>query len=151
MNFFTKQWYQNYQIELPLFCDIKEAEEKFKKREVESQIVLNRYQEHYKQIKPYLPSCIKEINMHDCIILRSGFIGKDFFMDIDSSGGFGSANKITFINAEILKCNIDSNDAVWLYEEVYIEQSHYELHILFHAKKGELGEMIIRFNELQIQ
>lgn len=140
MKYFTKQWYRNNQKP---FC--------FKKVHMQSEKVMDDYWEHYSRIELHLPESIKKIHtnqgmdMHDCKIIDSGFVGKDFYMNIDSNGGFCSVNKLIFTNAEVLKSDINLDNAWWLYDEVYIQENRYEMHMLFHSKTGELGEMIILF------
>ena len=100
--------------------------------------------------------------MHDCLIVKSGFIGKDFYMDIksDSFCVFGKTGeldatieKLTFVNAEILEndSDIDLGIATWLCNEVYLRESQYEMQILFWAKNNEIAEMAIAFDDIIIE
>jgi len=127
----------------------------FEESEKRNQKIHDAYSEHCKRIEPYLSDVVKEkfINntMHDCAILKSDFVGDDLIMDIDSSGGFCDVIKLMFINAKIIECDIDLNGAWWIHEEVYMQQDGYELHVLFHSKDCELGEMIITFDEIEIE
>lgn len=148
MKYFTKQWYNECQKE-SYFHISKKAKILAEELRKQNQRVLDEYQEYYIKIEPLLPDCIKNINMHDCRIVDSGFIGKNFHMNIDSSGGFCDLDKLTFVNAEILDRDIDLDGAWWLYDEIYIQPSNrYEMHILFHSKKRTLGEMVIVFDEI---
>lgn len=137
MKYFTKQWYQGNQ---KLFIS--------KKMRNLSHKAFDDYQEHYKQIEPSLPDNMKDFHLHDCIIVDNEFIGKDFHMKIDSSNSACSLEKLIFVNAKILECDINLDKATWLYDEVYLQQNHFEMHILFDSKKCELGEMVIAFDEI---
>jgi len=178
MKYFTKQWYENppKELELPYSLEYiianhedenlnkelmdweKESEERSK---AHFEKTFKPYWEHYGQIEPCLPNSIKQIHnfnqgmrMHDCIITDSGFIGKDYFMDIDSSGGFCNVNKLTFVNAEILENDTwQNNETCWIYDEIYFYQDQkdrFEMHILFATPHYGLAEMIIAFDDILI-
>ena len=147
MKYFTEQWYQN--------CQVSGRSER-----IENQIqkTINDYWEYCRQIESCLPDCIKTIHsiqhgcrMHDCVVVSSGFLCKDFFMEFDSKGGFCSINKLTFVNAEIMTKNMELRDVFWLYDEVYIQEDRYEMHILFWAKNDELTDMAIAFDDVIIE
>jgi len=145
MKYFTKEWYENCQI----YHRSEELEKQIEKSTKD-------YWEHYDKIEPKLPDCVKYkyVNLHDCKIIDSGFEGKNFYMNIDSSGGFCDVNKLTFVNAEILESDVGSNQKLWwLYDELYFFQDRtdcYERHILFATPNGGLAEMIIVFDDIII-
>ena len=149
MKYFTKQLCR-YK---PKFFSAKKIEKQWQKANED-------YLEHCRQIEPYLPEFFKCFNidgvsgMHDCLITGNGFVGKNFSMDIDSSGGFCNVKNLTFINAEILESDsIPNNNAFWLYDEVYFYQDRkdrYEMHILFAMPHYGLAEMIIVFDDIII-
>jgi len=134
-------------------CDEKATEQ--------SRKMSDAYYEHYRQIEPQLPESILKFDplhnppysMHDCLIVKSGFVNNDFYMDIDSSSGFCSVEKLTFINAEVLG-NDSDNDlgvATWLCNEIYLRGYKYEMQILFWAKNNEIAEMSIAFDDIIIE
>ena len=182
MKYFTKQWYESSQEELEfpysleyiianqgdknlekeLMAWEKESEEKSRTHYEKAS---KPYWEHYRRIEQYLPNNIKQIHsvnigmsMHDCLLTTCGFVGKDFSMDVDSSGGFCDVKNLKFINAEILEIEIDFNNKNWwIYDEVYLYQDRkdrYEMHILFGVEDGTpnegLAEMIIAFDDIII-
>ena len=157
MKYFTKQNFLNNQknigfFGIPISEKDKSRAEKLKKQ---GQKVIDEYNEHCRQIEPYLSDSVKNyiINnaMHDCGIVSSGFVGDDFHMNINSSNSVCTLNEITFINAKILEIDSELEGVSWISEEVYITTTGYELHVLFHAKKGVLGEMVIIFDELIVK
>ena len=150
MKYFTKQWYQDCQKESMLYCN-KNTKTLAQQLRKQIQKVHNDYQNHYLQIEPYLHNDIKKINMHDCKITDSGFSKNDFYMLIDSSQGFCSVDKLIFTNAEILKKDINLDNVWWLYDEIYLNQNAYEMHILFDSKDCKLGEMVIIFDDIIVR
>ncbi len=150
MKYFTKQWYKNCQKGTGIhFGKNKRALEEL---ENQNQKAINDYCKYYKEIEPYLPDCINSIfkdnKMHDCKIVNSGFVGKDFFMEIDSRNSCCSLKRLTFVNAEILTRDFDFSDACWLYDEILLRKNKYEIQMLFWSKRHELGEVEIVFESI---
>jgi len=123
------------------------------------------YWDYFKQIEPFLPNCIKQIHnlnigmsMHDSKVVNSNFIGKDFCIYIDPSGGYCDVTKLIFVNAEILESELNLNNKNWwIYNEVYFYKDckgRYEMHILFDVEDEiqNIGksEMIIVFDDIII-
>ena len=162
MKYFTKQWYNNMQILPQCFYEVsignKNAEILGEELEIQIEETEDNYWTHYKQIESRLPEHIKNIYMHDCKVINSNFVSKDFYMDIDSSGGFRDVSKLIFVNAEILESDIDSNkENWWIYDEIYLYQDRkdrFEMHILFAVENETqncgLAEMIIVFDDIII-
>ncbi|MCL2313351.1 MAG: DUF4085 domain-containing protein [Firmicutes bacterium] len=144
MKYFTKQWDQDCQ-KSPFFWN--------KKTNSRTQRVVDEYEKYYKQLEKRLPENIKKISsndMHDGKIVSSDFYDQDFHMAIDPISCRSSIKKIIFVNARVLKFDSYPENACWLYEEIYIHQDRYEIHILFWSKEGKLNEIIISFDDVKI-
>jgi len=123
--------------------------------------VLDAYWEYYRLIEPQLPESIKifdslynpPYSMHDCLIVKSGFVDKNFHMDIDSSSGSCSVEKLTFINAEIVEKDSDLclDNAYWVSNKIYLRGNKYEMHILLTQQNNERANMTIAFDDIIIE
>lgn len=141
MKYFTKKWYSGA----------------FKKNNnpyiEEGKQLRKEYREYYKTVEPYLTENTKDkrFHMHDCTLLKWYFCGDDLVMEFDFSQGFTSVNKITFLNAEIIKNDRITTNTDWVYEEVYVVGTggRYEFHILFHG--GGIKEMIIQADDIVLE
>ena len=145
MKYFTKQWYRDCQRSQGIFLR--------KKLRDQTQKVVEKYAKYYEQLEQRLPENIKKISsndIHDGKIVSSGFYGQDFHMAIDPISCRSSIKKIIFLNVEILKFDSYPENACWLYEEIYMQQNRYEMHILFWSKEGKLNEIIISFDDVKI-
>ena len=132
------------------------------------------YDEYYDKIRPQLPDEIKTITnyfgMHDCGIVASYFIGKDFRLElntstseryiVDTSPGvdpesddrYRTIKNITFTNAKILEGDADLGDFWWLYEEIHILPDSYELHVFFGKFiNDDLAELTITFDSVILE
>ena len=141
MKYFTKEWYK----ENPKFFISR-------KKRIQDKKIFDEYYEHYKQIEPNLSENVEKINMHrvhDGQVLSSGFCDSNFHVNINPNTCCGNIKKIIFINAKVLEeKNLENTQ--WLFEEIYVQKDRYEMHILFWVGKGELEEMIIRFDDVEL-
>ena len=111
---------------------------------------MEEYYIYYKQIKESLPAGIQNLNMHDCEITDASFDGNDFVMNIDSDSGYVEISKLVLRNAKIIQHIENLVGATWLYNEVYLVDGQYELHILFLTKNWEsLGEITILIDDVK--
>ena len=120
--------------------------------------VFDAYWEYYRKIEPQLPGNIKKFNplhnsLHDCLVLNSGFVDKDFYMDIDSNSGFCSIEKLIFINAEILgkDSNLCLDNAYWLYNKIYLRGNKCEIHIRLTLQNSDRVNISIAFDDIIIE
>ena len=119
-----------------------------KQKENEIYAISRAYQAHYDKIVNLLPDVLEEMHMHDCKVVNNHFYKGDFIMDIDSSGGFYFMSRLVFKNAKIIESDINLDGVRWLYDEIYITDTGYEMHILFCSDENKQGQMIISFDEV---
>lgn len=113
MRYFTKEWYLKCQT-APQMKELRDVVEIFQKESA----------------KEDLPQHLREDFMfHDGEILKFE-TGTDCVIEIESP--FSQYHKIRFCNA-VMKQELPSIGAIWLYEELYKNKSGigYEAHILF--------------------
>lgn len=86
---------------------------------------------------------IRKYRFHDCRIVHTEYNGDDFIIELDSSGGFTSIDKVIFKNYAVLEKEGDLQDAIWLYEEIYPSNIGNEYHALVVRKDGELAYLTV--------
>ena len=130
-------------------------------RELMDKVVMQYRRHFYGDLKRDYPQFLKsnyflpKYHMHDCRILGGEFDGSNYILRIDVKGGFAyNVSEVLFQNAELVKCEGSFTRAIWLYEEIYIENGRYELRILFmyytDGTDYDFGEMIITADEILI-
>lgn len=109
MKYFVKDWYKDI--------------DKSKK-------IIQEYNDYYKTIEQQISVNVKNVfkNKHDTYIVKAYFQEKDYVMELEEKI-WGKAY-IIFKNATV-KCNSNIKEEYWLYNEVYKNESKYEIHILF--------------------
>lgn len=106
--------------------------------------LLDDYSRHYESIKDSLPAGavqLTEKSLHDCVIksIDRGAEDELIFL-IDCSGGFHYFKDIRVTFTGVKEATIPENltDAVWLYNEIYLNGSDFELHVLFDQPMTEM-------------
>lgn len=95
------------------------------------------------------PSIDKNFNFHDCNVLHlEQSKEKNYIIHLDPSGGFTDYNKVTFVNAEVIKEETNIVGASWIYDEIYSTSKGYEVHVLFQG--GSLSELILHCEDILI-
>ncbi|WP_203334779.1 DUF4085 family protein [Planococcus beigongshangi] len=106
--------------------------------------LLDDYSRHYESIKDSLPAGVVQLtekSLHDCVIksIDRGAEDELIFL-IDCSGGFHYFKDIRVTFTGVKEATIPENltDAVWLYNEIYLNGSDFELHVLFDRPMTEM-------------
>ena len=86
-----------------------------------------------------------EESFHDCFIIEVNTNGNDVIMKLDNEHGFSDKETIIFKNANII-LDENINESWWLYNEIYINNDKYEVHILASGNNG-LKELSITCEE----
>lgn len=106
--------------------------------------LLDDYSRHYESIKESLPPGavqLTERSLHDCVIKSIERLAEDEFVFlIDCSGGFHYFKdiRVTFTGVEEAMIPENLSDAVWLYNEIYLNGDEFELHVLFDQPMAEM-------------
>ena len=106
----------------------------FIEEEIIKKDAIQAYNKIFNQIKDNIPNNIKDnLNLHDALItniLRE----KDIFtIELHCSNSLGNVKKIRFEDYKILEEENNFVNGWWLYEEIYIKDNQYELHVLIDA------------------
>jgi len=115
---------------------------------------IDKYRNYYESIKDKLPENIVLLfkkTLHDSRVLSLNNFSEDtFFMVLDCTGGYHYHNdiKLTFLRVKTLDISEVIVGSSWIYNEVYLTDTGYELHVLFDSP---LGEMTIKAEDIQIE
>lgn len=123
---------------------------------VEEEIIkkdaIQAYNKSFKEIEDRVPANIKEnLNLHDCLITNIIKEENKLIIELDCSGGFIKIKNIVFDNYTIIKEQFDFINSWCLYEEIYIVENQYELHLLIdvpNKKDSKLGYFTIRAKDI---
>ena len=116
--------------------------------------LLDDYSRHYESIKESLPqgaNQLTEKSLHDCVVKSIGRPSIDeLVLLIDCSGGFHYFKdvevKFTGVSETVIPDGLQG--ARWLYNEIYLNGDHVELHVLFDAP---ITEVTIVCKDIQIE
>lgn len=115
MKYFTKEWFLGGQ-----------GNHKKMKEEVDS------YQKHYRTIEKLIPSDLKSaLHIHDCDLIKMNFIGADLIIEFDPTHALSDTTKLVFKNAVLLENDEPNKEFCSIYNEIYLVNGRYEIHILF--------------------
>ena len=95
------------------------------------------YLSYFNSIKDSLPKNVvqlSEISMHDVNVESIETPSKEtFIMNLDCEGGFNDFSKIklTFTGVKEISMPENIEEGFWLYDEIYLTNSGFELHVLF--------------------
>jgi hypothetical protein len=94
------------------------------------------YSSHYKSIKEQLPAGavqLMEQSLHDATVISVEKLEEALIIKLDCSKGFHYFTDIQLTFAGVAEADIpeDFAGAWWLYNEIYLADDNFELHILF--------------------
>jgi len=124
-----------------------------KKFSIENQKYTNQMMEELFSVRRLqeIPETISQnFNFHDCRVLQlEQSKEKNYIIHLDPSGGFTEYNKVTFVNAEVIKEEPNIIGLSWIYDEIYSTSNGYEVHVLFDG--GSLSELIVHCEDILIE
>ncbi len=89
------------------------------------------YEKYYnKELKEYKDNIVENLHLHDCLITKIIKQKDKLTIEIDSSESFTDIQTIIFEDYEIIEEEMNFINGWWLYEEIYIKNNIYEIHIL---------------------
>lgn len=95
-------------------------------------------------------SISRKFNFHDCKVIHLEHCkDKNYIVHLDPSGGFTEYNKVTFVDAEIIKEEPIFVGTSWVYDEIYSTSNGYEVHVLFAGPS--LTELIVQCKDILIE
>lgn len=106
--------------------------------------LLDDYSRHYESIKEYLPQGavqLTEKSLHDCIVKNVERPADDVLVfRIDCRSGFHYFKDIQVTFTGVTEAVMPENltGAWWLYNEIYLNGEHFELHVLFDIPMAEV-------------
>lgn len=114
------------------------------------------YRSHFLSIQGRLPKNVVQLyekSLHDARVLSFEIPNKDTFsMVLDCSGAFHYYTdiRLTFKGVDIDSLNISEVfvGSSWIYDEVYLASTGFELHVLF---ESPLGELTITAQDVEIE
>jgi roadblock/LC7 domain-containing protein len=102
------------------------------------------YARYYKdELIPNDCGVVKNIKFHDCIITEVKLENECISISFDNSGGFTDIVEMQLHNYKIIKQDYLLENSWWLYEEVYMRDGKYELHVLLDNKNIGLFEFTV--------
>lgn len=108
------------------------------------------YQSHYEQeFKSNVPLFVKEMNLHDSMVLSCRRKGNDLLLTIDNTGGFTNICEIRFKNCNVIKKDKSLHGARFLYDEIYRCGERYEIHFLL--EKNQLIDFIVSVENVEFK
>ncbi len=95
-------------------------------------------------------SLLDRFDFHDEEVLSFGPQGRDWVIDFGEYAGlYSQVRYLRFKNAAIQKLDGDLADARWLYEELYMVEAGYELHILL--DRNGLLECVLTCDDILLE
>lgn len=98
------------------------------------------YDKSYNQIKGKLPQKLRDrFILNDCVVTDSKVEGNDLILNLDSRGGLDDKviTGARFKNYEIIERERELENLWWLFDELYIADGKYELHVLFNSNDDD--------------
>jgi len=110
------------------------------------------YLKEYIKIKDKLPKKIEDnFNLHDCLITNIVKEENKYIIELDCSSGFVDIKKIIFKDYKILEEEMKFINGWCLYQEIYIVDEEYEIHLMIDVPNKEdsnLGYLTIRAKDV---
>ena len=107
------------------------------------QQVQREYQTYYSEIEPMLDKDIVEyMNFHDCKVERMSSHEGMLDIHLDNIGGFTDVNRVRLENSKVISQNGSLEKAWWLYDEIYIVENGYEIHVLLKSESRDLSDFV---------
>ena len=123
MKYFTKEWYESRSIE-----DGTTA----------------KYQNYLKSLQPYVSDeFLASLHLHDAVLQDCVRAGNDLRLTFHTQHSGTVINEVTLIDAQIQCDDGIAPGDTWLYEELYLTEKKYELHVLFDSHSG-LKQLIVQ-------
>lgn len=100
------------------------------------------YSRHYESIKDKLPAGaiqLMEQSLHDATVLSVEKLENELIVTLDCSGGFHYFTDIQLTFTGVAEASIpeEFTGAWWLYNEIYLKDNGFELHVLFDCPMTE--------------
>lgn len=111
--------------------------------EMRMEALFDHYSRYYESIKEKLPAGaiqLVEQSLHDAVVLSVEKPTDDVLLiTLDCSGGFHYFTDIRVTFTGVTEADIpqDFKDACWLYNEIYLAEAGFELHVLFDSPMVE--------------
>lgn len=112
--------------------------------------VFKDYDDYYKEASELFDEDIVEnMGFHDCNIKSVRPNEQYLVISLDNSGGFTNVNEILFENYKIIKQDGVLENAWWLYEETYMADNVYEIHVLLQNNDNKLIDFIVSAEKIR--
>lgn len=122
----------------------KELDKYCKKQKVIVEKAMKEYKRYNNNLRKYENTFIRNFDFHDCKIKSCEKQEKDLIITLDTTNNcLVDIKQIIFKNYDIIKEEDNICQSVWLYNEVYIKDNGYEIHILLENIKGKLIDFIV--------
>ena len=123
----------------------KELDEYCQKQKVIVEKALNEYEQYYNDnLKKFENTFIKDFNFHDCKIKSCEKQERDLIITLDTSNNYlVDIKQIIFKDCDIIKEEKNICETIWLYNEIYIKNNGYEIHVLLENSKGKLIDFVL--------
>ena len=122
----------------------KELDKYCKKQKVIVEKTMKEYKRYNNNLRKYENTFIRNFDFHDCKIKSCEKQEKDLIITLDTTNNcLVDIKQIIFKNYDIIKEENNICQSVWLYNEVYIKDNGYEIHILLENIKGKLIDFIV--------
>ena len=123
----------------------KELDKYCKKQKVIVEKAMKEYKRYNNNnLRKYENTFIRNFDFHDCKIKSCEKQEKDLIITLDTTNNcLVDIKQIIFKNYDIIKEENNICQSVWLYNEVYIKDNGYEIHILLENIKGKLIDFIV--------
>lgn len=152
-HFFSAQTLSKiYDIRLLALGKVFQEEYQLVEEEIIKKDVMQAYNKYYNTIKSKLPKDIDErLHLHDCLITNIIKESHKLTIELDCTEGYGDIKKVIFSNYSIQKEDINFINRWWLYEEIYIIDNQYELHIMTSGSREGVAYLTIRADEIILE
>ena len=141
MRYFTKEWFAFCQKANPLPADIEKMNEAGRNY-------------HAALLGQDIPSSLQKTfsGFHDFSILGCETLENDLVLRIENYDRKKPEIRVSFFDARIKKQDSSLDGCEWIYSEIYRHYLGYEVHILFHRRKGlDLVELIIQCRDISVE
>ena len=91
---------------------------------------------------------VKKIRFHDYVILDVKKTDQYLSIIFENPGGLIKIDEIKFENYQILNQDDSLENLWWLYDEIYIKNDRYELHVLLQNKNMDLIEFTVSAEQI---
>lgn len=127
----------------------------------QTQAQLTMYDNYYKSIKESIPKRIRQplSSQHDAHIKRIGLLNGDYIIETERLHGKRRQDIFTFKNTSVHQDIVKSGRLIWIYNEIYLQDGKYEVHILFlvyseswnNKQEIPLTDLIIYAEDIEVE